>query len=161
MRPGVRFGLGLGAKHNLDDSGPIAQIDKNYSAVVATTMDPAGENDLIADLCGHHFTAAMTAAQRPHAIELDTLRAHHDSRTSGLISNSIQLDQILEIAESATHRDDNADNARRAGKTSELKNRCEIGELDSNSTGDCQSVECIETAINWARSSPPRVRWPS
>jgi len=103
-------------------------------------MDPTGENDLVADLCGHHFTAAMTAAQGPHAIELDALRAHHDSRASGLISNSIQIDQILEIAESATHHDGGAS---RVGMTSELENRCEIGELDSNSTGDCQSRECI------------------
>jgi hypothetical protein len=37
---------------------------------------------------------------------------------------------------------------RPVGKTSELKNRCEIGELDSNSTDHCQSAGGLEAALS-------------
>jgi hypothetical protein len=140
MSPGMGSRCGLGTKHDLNDAGPVTQIDENDAAMIAATMDPTGENDFIADLGVHHLAAAMAAAQGSHSIELDTLRAHQDSRASGLISKSIRA---LEIVESTEHHD----TARRAGEASEPKNRFEIGRLDSNSTDHCQSTECTEAAV--------------
>jgi hypothetical protein len=121
----------------LNDARSVTQVDEDDAPMVSATMDPASENDLIAYLGVHHISAAMAAAHGPHSIELDTLRAHQGSRANGLISKSIRI-----IESMARH-----DTMSCAGEASERKNRFEIGELDSNSADDCQSVEPAEASV--------------
>jgi hypothetical protein len=134
----------------LNDASSVTQVDEDDAPMVSATMDPASENDLIAYLGVHHVSAAMAAAHGSHSIELDTLRAHQDSRANGLIPKSIRIIELM-----ARH-----DIMRWAGEASERKNRFEIGELDSNSTDHCQSTEGTEASVqecemraSWAYSS--------
>jgi hypothetical protein len=136
----MRFRGGLGTKHDLNDTGSVTQIDEDDPAMIATTMDPTGENDLVADLCIHHLATAMAAPHGSHSIELDTLRAHQDSRASDLISKLIRAFEIAGSTRLDTTK-------RRAGEASERRNRFEIGELDSNSTDHCQLAAGTETGV--------------
>jgi hypothetical protein len=136
----MRFRGGLGTKYDLNDTGSVTQVDEDDPAMIATTMDPTGENDFVADLCIHHLATAMAAPHGSHSIELDTVRAHQDSQASGSISKSIRVFEIVESTQ--LHGTKSC-----AGEASERRNRFEIGELDSNSTDHCQSAEGTEAGV--------------
>ena len=48
---GVQRGVALGLEDQLDEPGPVAQVDEDQPAVVAAAVDPAGHLDLPADEC--------------------------------------------------------------------------------------------------------------
>src|SRR5687767_1645318 len=46
----VRLGVLLGTEDELEQTLAVAQVDEDQAAVVTTTMDPAGDANLVADV---------------------------------------------------------------------------------------------------------------
>ena len=49
---------------DLHETGVVTQIDERHTAVVATTIDPTGERDLLPDQCLGHFRGMMCSVSR-------------------------------------------------------------------------------------------------
>jgi hypothetical protein len=50
LGPPVRLGRRVRLEHHLSQPGPIAKIDKDNPAVVSTTVDPAEQHHILADV---------------------------------------------------------------------------------------------------------------
>ena len=61
---GVGLGLDVRTEDHLHQAAGVAQIDEDDAAVVALFLDPAAEDDLLADVFGAHLAAAVGTAQQ-------------------------------------------------------------------------------------------------
>jgi hypothetical protein len=77
VRARMRLGRHLGAKHHLDQTLAVAQVDEDQAAVIAAAMHPARDHDLLVDRSRGHGAARVRSAQTGHAVELDA----HGSRS--------------------------------------------------------------------------------
>ncbi len=80
-RAAMRLGRLLGAEHELEEPGPVAQVDEDQPAVVAAAVHPARDAHLLADLA----RAELPRPVRPVAVR--TRRLH--GRTRSMTSSSV------------------------------------------------------------------------
>jgi hypothetical protein len=50
----------LWIEDDLGDSVAVAEVDEHAAAVVASDIDPPGEDNALSDMCGAQLTAAMS-----------------------------------------------------------------------------------------------------
>ena len=58
---GQRLGRTAGADHHLRASPAVAEVDEDHSLVVADTIHPAAERDLLAEIRGTQFSTGVTS----------------------------------------------------------------------------------------------------
>ena len=61
MRTAGEFGIFFGPENDLRQTFAVAKINENQPAKIATRMDPAGELDLLTDICCAKRVAVVSA----------------------------------------------------------------------------------------------------
>jgi hypothetical protein len=61
MRRRGDFGELIGAEHNLRQPLSVPEVDKDYTAMVASGIDPAGKCHFLTNISGPEFVAMMSA----------------------------------------------------------------------------------------------------
>jgi hypothetical protein len=55
----VSFGIAIRVEGQLGNASPVTQVDENQAAMVAPTVDPAHQTDILANLFGTQVAAVM------------------------------------------------------------------------------------------------------